>query len=221
MDSRFAHIDCWIFDLDNTLYPASTDLFALIDVRMGDYISRLLSCTSAEARALQKSYFHEYGTTLSGLMAHHGVDPVHFLDFVHDIEMDRLSVDEQLVAHIAALPGRKIIFTNGDANYAGRVLDGLGLKHAFELVHDIHATQYQPKPHPIGYAQLRDLHGVDPTRAVFFEDMARNLPPAKALGMTTVWLDNGSEGGHVGADLACIDFTTTHLTPFLADILGV
>lgn len=218
--AALAHIDCWIFDLDNTLYPAAADLFALIDVRMAAYIARLLGCEADHARIVQKRYFLDHGTTLSGLMRHHGVDPHDFLAFVHDIELDRLVIDIELVAHMEALPGRKLVFTNGDAPYAQRVLDRLGLGHCFEAIHDIHATGYRPKPDPSGYTMLRDDFGIDLAHAAFFEDMARNLKPAKALGMSTIWLNNGSEGGHLDAQPDFIDFETAHLTPFLGQILG-
>ena len=126
MSPNLDHINCWIFDLDNTLYPSSANLFALIDERMGHYIQRLIGCDAVEAKRLQKTHFREHGTTLSGLMANHDVDPRHFLDYVHDIKMDRLSPDLGLAALLAKLPGRKLIYTNGDVTYAGRVLDGLG-----------------------------------------------------------------------------------------------
>ena len=214
------HVDTWIFDLDNTLYPAKADLFALIDVKMGEFIQGLLGCDPVIARETQKRYFMEHGTTLSGLMHHHGIAPHDFLDYVHDISMDRLEVDTDLNAHIAALPGRRLIFTNGDATYAGRVLDKLGLGDTFELIHDIHACQYVPKPDPSSYAQLCHVHGVDPTRAAFFEDMARNLRPAKAIGMATIWVNNGSEAGNHDHHPDFIDYETDHLTPFLAKIIG-
>lgn len=220
MDNRLTHVENWIFDLDNTLYPASVDLFALIDERMGSYIARLLDCDRAEARSVQKRYFYEHGTTLAGLMTHHGTDPHEFLDYVHDIELDRLAVDADLVAHIRALPGRKLVFTNGDVPYAQKVLTRLGLDAAFDTIHDIHAIGYRPKPDPQGYEMLRDVHGIDLARAAFFEDMARNLKPAKALGMSTIWVNNGSEGGLLEAHDDHIDFETDHLTPFLAEILG-
>ena len=220
MMDALAHVDTWIFDLDNTLYPAKADLFALMDVKMGEFIQELLGCDADVARETQKRYFLEHGTTLSGLMHHHGIEPGDYLAYVHDISMDRLEVDEALNSHIAALPGRRLIFTNGDADYAGRVLDRLGLGQAFELIHDIHACQYVPKPDPSGYDALCRAHDVDPTRAAFFEDMARNLKPAKAIGMTTIWVNNGSEAGNHDHHPDFIDFETDHLTPFLADILG-
>src|SRR3954468_25047780 len=135
-----AHIDCWIFDLDNSLYPASADLFALIDLRMGEYISNLLGCDAVEARKVQKAFFRDHGTTLAGLMKTHGIEPSHFLDFVHDIDLARISADPATLAALDRLPGRKFVFTNGDENYARRVLDKLGMANAFDGLHDIHAT---------------------------------------------------------------------------------
>lgn len=220
MRSDLAHVDAWIFDLDNTLYPAKADLFGLIDVKMGEFIQGLLGCDPVEARAVQKRYFMEHGTTLAGLMRHHGTDPHGFLEYVHDISLDRIVPDPLLNARIGALPGRRLIFTNGDGPYARRVLDRLGLGDAFELIHDIHACQYVPKPDPSGYAALCDSHRLDPMRSAFFEDMARNLKPAKAIGMTTIWVNNGSEAGHVDAHDDFIDFETDHLTPFLGHVLG-
>lgn len=220
MRADLAHVDTWIFDLDNTLYPAKADLFALIDVKMGEFIQGLLGCDPVVAKETQKRYFLEHGTTLSGLMHHHGIEPHAFLDYVHDISMDRLEVDEALNAHIAALPGRRLIFTNGDESYARRVLAKLGLADAFELIHDIHACQYRPKPDPSGYAALCDAHGVDPRSALFFEDMARNLKPAKAIGMTTVWVNNGSEAGDVDHHPDFIDYETDDLKQFLTRIIG-
>ena len=215
-----SHIDCWIFDLDNSLYPASADLFALIDIRMGEYIQRLLACDPVEARRVQKSYFHEHGTTLAGLMAGHGVAPRDFLDYVHDIDLARLSADPALVAAMDRLPGRKFVFTNGDEAYASRVLDKLGLANAFDGMHDIHAMDYVPKPNPAAYAALCSAHAIAPETALFVEDMARNLEPAKALGMTTVWVDNGSERGSHGADPAFIDYRIADIGLWLTEILG-
>ena len=123
MDPRFAHIRDWIFDLDNCLYPASAGLFSLIDERMGAYIQRLLGCDSVEAKRVQKAHFHEHGTTLAGLMRHHGVDPHDFLGFVHDIDLARIAADPALVAAMDRLPGRKFVFTNASENYARRVLE--------------------------------------------------------------------------------------------------
>jgi putative hydrolase of the HAD superfamily len=218
MDPSLSHIDCWIFDLDNSLYPASADLFALIDARMTAFIQQLLGCGHDEARRVQKGYFHEHGTTLAGLMASHGVDPHEFLDFVHDIDLARISADPRLVGALDRLPGRKFVFTNGDEAYARRVLDKLGLANAFDGLHDIHAMNYVPKPDPRAYAAMCALHAIAPERALFVEDMARNLKPAKALGMTTVWVDNGSEQAGAGADEAFIDYRITDIGDWLSAI---
>ncbi len=213
-----AHVDDWIFDLDNCLYPASTDLFALIDVRMGEYIQRLLPCDAAEARIVQKRHFLEHGTTLAGLMRSHHIDPHDFLDFVHDIDLARIAADPVLVAALDRLPGRKLVFTNADERYAGRVLERLGLANAFDGMHDIHAMNYAPKPDPASYRALCDRFGIDPARAAFVEDMARNLIPAKQLGMTTIWVDNGSEKGGHDADPAAIDFVTHDVGAWLTGL---
>ena len=215
-----SQVESWVFDLDNSLYPASSDLFALVDARMGEYIGRLFGCEPDEARRIQKHFFHQHGTTLAGLMKEHGVDPHDFLDFVHDIDLARLTADPDMIAALDRLPGRKFVFTNGDENYARRVLDRLGLANAFDGMHDIHAMDYVPKPHPAGYAQLCARHGIDPARALFADDMARNLVPAKALGMVTVWVDNGSEQAAHEADSALIDYRTTDIARWLHEILG-
>ena len=219
MHPRLAHVRTWIFDLDNTLYPASADLFAQVDRRMTAYIARLLDLDEEAARRVQKGYFlGPHGTTLAGLMAEHHVDPHHFLDDVHAIEMDVLRHDAPLAAAIARLPGRKLVFTNGDAPYARRVLDRVGLADAFEAVHDVHAMGLVPKPHPSAYRGLCERWGIDPATAFFADDMRRNLVPAKAIGMTTVWVDNGSEQA-AGDGRDVIDFTVRELAPWLEQIL--
>jgi putative hydrolase of the HAD superfamily len=214
-----AHVDTWIFDLDNTLYPARADLFGRIDARMTRYIADLLGVDEAEAHRVQKAYFHGHGTTLAGLMAEHHVDPHDFLAYVHDIEMDALQADAPLAAALARLPGRKLVFTNGDKPYALKVLDRLGLGGSFEAVHDIHAMALVPKPSPSAYAGLCEALAIDPHAALFAEDMARNLAPAKAIGMTTLWVDNGSEQTP-DADRSFIDYTTRDLGPWLEEILA-
>ena len=219
MDPRFAHVRDWIFDLDNCLYPASTRLFDLIDQRMGGYIQRLLGCDAIEARRVQKAHFHTHGTTLAGLMADHGVDPHDFLADVHDIALDRVAPDPVLADGLARLPGRKFIFTNGDAPYARRVLAAIGIDGHFDGLHDIHAAQLRPKPDPHGYAVLCARFAIDPAYALMVEDMAANLRSAKALGMTTVWVDNGSERGAHGSDPAFIDHIIADTGEFLTSIL--
>jgi putative hydrolase of the HAD superfamily len=219
MIPALSHVDTWIFDLDNTLYPARANLFARIDARMTRFIADLIGVDEAEAHRIQKAYFHGHGTTLAGLMREHRVDPHAFLDYVHDIEMDVLEQDAPLAAALARLPGRKLVFTNGDKPYALKVLDRLGLGGSFEGIHDIHAMALVPKPHPDAYAGLCRELAVEPARAVFVEDMARNLKPAKAIGMTTVWVDNGSEQGPE-RERDFIDYHVPELTPWLEEILA-
>ena len=219
MRSDLAHIDAWIFDLDNTLYPASCDLFGLIDKRMTAYVAKLTGLPWDEAYQAQKRYFREHGTTMNGLMTQYEIDPHEFLADVHDIEMDVLQEDRRLVQAIARLPGRKLIFTNGDEPYARRVLAGVGLSDSFEAIHDIHAMAYKPKPHPDAYQSMIQAFRLDPARSLFADDLARNLPPAKTLGLTTLWIDNGSE--QVGEDSGhAIDYRASDLGQWLDDIMG-
>lgn len=219
MDPRFAHVRDWIFDLDNCLYPASTGLFALIDERMSAYIQRLLNCDAAEARRVQKHHFHTHGTTLAGLMKDHDVDPHHFLDDVHSIPLERVQSDSRLSSALARLPGRKFVFTNGDAPYARRVLEAIGIHKHFDELHDIHASGLRPKPDPYGYGLLCERFAIDPRHALLADDMAQNLAPAKQLGMTTIWVDNGSERGNHGVG-EFIDQRIETIGPWLEDILG-
>jgi putative hydrolase of the HAD superfamily len=220
MPPELSHVRYWIFDLDNSLYPASANLFELIDIRMGEFIQQLLSCDPEEARRVQKRHFHEHGTTLAGLIASHGVDPNEFLAYVHDIDLARISADPALVRAIDRLPGQKFVFTNGDSAYASRVLEKLGLANLWDGLHDIHAMGYVPKPNPAAYSAMCERWQIEPAHALFVEDMARNLIPAKALGMTTVWVDNGSEQAGRGADPAFIDYRTHDIGEWLTGMLG-
>jgi putative hydrolase of the HAD superfamily len=188
----FRHVDTWIFDLDNTLYPASSDLFAQIDTKMTAFVQELLGLGFDDARALQKDYYRDHGTTLNGLMRHHGVDPEDFLGSVHDIDLTALMPDAGLKKEIQRLPGRRYVFTNGCRDHATRVLERLELEALFDAIWDIRAIDYRPKPDVDGYRRMLEQHVVTPSRAAMFEDAARNLVPAHELGMTTVWLKNGS-----------------------------
>jgi len=220
IDPRFAHVRNWIFDLDNCLYPASTKLFDLIDQRMGAYIQRLLDVDAVEARRIQKMHFHGSGTTLAGLMKHHDVDPRHFMADVHDIPLDRIARDDRLARALGRLPGRKFIHTNGDADYAWKVLDRLGIAAELDHLHDIFAADLRPKPERHGYEKLLAQFDIDPATAVMVEDMARNLKPAKQLGMTTVWIDNGSERGSHDFHPDFVDVTVSEIGEWLEAIVG-
>lgn len=217
MRERLAAVETWLFDMDNSLYHPSANLFAQIDRRMEAYVGRLLGLGGTEARAVQKRYFHEHGTTLRGLMSSHGVDPFDFLNDVHAIDLSVLAPDPRLAAALDRLPGRRLVFTNGDAAYAGRVLSALGIGHLFEAVHDIEAMGWHPKPDPRAYAGLCARHGVNPETALFADDMAHNLRPARALGMATLWINNGSERGSHGASPDFIDFETDDIAAWLEE----
>lgn len=212
------HVDCWIFDLDNTLYHPRFRLFDQIDRRMEQFVARVTGCAPGEARGIQKAYFHDYGTTLAGLMRHHDVVPEDFLAFVHDIVLDDLTPDAALTGALDALPGRRIIFTNADAPHARRVLDRLGIADRFDAIHDIVACDHIPKPASEAYRHLCEAHGIDPRRAAMIEDMARNLAPAHAIGMTTVWIDNGSEAGQRDYDPGFVDIRVDDLVPWLQGV---
>jgi putative hydrolase of the HAD superfamily len=192
MSADLAHIDTWLFDLDNTLYPPEAEFMSLIEGRMTRFVARETGLPRDQAFALQKKYLSEHGTTLAGLMANHGVDPEAFLDEVHDVSMASLVPDPELHAAIAALPGRRLVFTNGDKRHAERVLAKLELDGLFEATFHIALADYIPKPHPQTFARMIAAHDLTPASTAFFEDSARNLPPAHALGMTTVLVGPGA-----------------------------
>jgi len=192
----------------------------LIDERMTAYIERLLDVDAVEARRVQKMHFHGSGTTLAGLMKHHNVDPHHFMGEVHDIPLDRLARDDRLVNALTRLPGRKFIHTNGNADYAWKVLERLGVAADIDHLHDIFAADLTPKPELHGYRKLLEQFDIEPAKALMVEDMVRNLAPAKQLGMTTVWVDNGSERGNHGYDESIVDVRVTDVGEWLECILG-
>ena len=183
---RFTDKKVWIFDLDNTLYPAECDLFAQVDQRMGEFIADYLDLPFAEARRLQKGYYRKFGTTLSGLMQVHGLKPEKFLDYVHDIDVSMVPVMPELGAAIEALPGEKFIFTNGSRKHAENVAGQLGVLDKFDGVFDIGAAGYVPKPEPEAYDKFLKAHEVSAHEAAMFEDMPHNLKAPHALGMVTV-----------------------------------
>ncbi|MBO6724956.1 MAG: pyrimidine 5'-nucleotidase [Rhizobiaceae bacterium] len=182
----FSHVREWVFDLDNTLYPHHSNLFAQVDVRITAFVSELLSLPRDEARALQKRLYKEYGTTMNGLMALHGIDPDDFLEKVHDIDYSGLTPDPTLGDAIRALPGRKFIFTNGDRRHAERTARQLGILDHFDEIFDILAAELEPKPAAATYGRFLKRHGVEPAHAAMFEDLGRNLEVPKSLGMRTV-----------------------------------
>lgn len=190
---------------------------------MARYIGEFFGVERDEAWRIQKFYYSEHGTTLNGLMREHGIDPEAYLDFVHDIDLSVLEPDADLCAAIALLPGKRIVFTNGCGRHAERVLERLSLSAHFDAIWDIRKIGFRPKPDPESYRAVLAGHGLQPARAAMFEDLARNLVPAHALGMTTVWLKNGSEWSkqgpeHPKAEAFHIHYETEDLARFLHSI---
>lgn len=180
------HVESWIFDLDNTLYPAECHLFAQIDSRMTDFIRETLRVDADEARRLQKHYYVKYGTTLAGLMSEHRVPPDEFLAYVHDIDHSVVPENPALRNSILALPGKRHIFTNGSVAHAEKTLARIGLEGLFSDIFDIRAAEWTPKPHRATYEKFLAATRVRPRESAMFEDLAHNLEAAHALGMTTV-----------------------------------
>jgi putative hydrolase of the HAD superfamily len=205
------HVDTWLFDLDNTLYPTTSGFMGEIERRMTDYVERLTGLPRDEAYKLQKKYLAEYGLTLSGLIEHHGVDPAEYHAMFDDLPLEGLAQNPELIAAIERLPGRRLIFTNANDVHAERVLDRLGLSHLFDGVFHIALSSYVPKPSRIAFERIDAVHGIDPKATAFFEDSERNLEPAAELGMTTVLV-----GPHAPASTApFVRYKTDNLASFL------
>ncbi|HEX7776409.1 MAG TPA: pyrimidine 5'-nucleotidase [Parvibaculum sp.] len=223
----FDHVEHWVFDLDNTLYPPACDLFGRIDERMTAFIADFLGVDAEEARRVQKDFYVEHGTTLAGLMAVHGLEPGRFLAFVHDIDVSAVPPNPALGAAIAALSGTKLIFTNGSVAHAENVIRRLGIADAFHGIHDIVTTGYAPKPAREAYERFIAASGIQPERAAMFEDIPRNLAVPHALGMKTVWVRPAGEAGperyqrlsHEGGDAAHVHHATDDLTAFLEGLV--
>ena len=211
--------DVWVFDLDNTLYPAGSNLFAQIDIKLRDYVAECLSIGPDEARKIQKDYFMEYGTTLSGMMKHHDVDPDHFLDYVHNIDFSPIERSPALIDALTSIDGRKLVYTNADATYTAKILTRLGIADHIEAVFDIKAAELLPKPEMVSYKKFLFEHDVDPEKAVMVEDMAKNLIPAKKLGMSTVWINTGSIWGEADHHPDFIDVETHDLAMWLSEYI--
>ena len=221
------HVDAWVFDLDNTLYPADCNLFRQIDQRMTSFIEDNLALPADEARLLQKRYYVEYGTTMSGLMREHAVRPAAFLEFVHDIDLSPVEENRLLASRIMALPGRKFVFTNGSVQHAENVMAKIGVAHCFDAVFDIEAADYTPKPHRETYEKFLTAHAITAPGAIMFEDIAHNLESAHSLGMTTVlvsseadWIADEPDEKRPARAGDKHDYVH-HVTDDLTDFLGV
>ena len=210
----FSHVRTWVFDLDNTLYPPSARLFDQIEVRMTDWVMTSLKVDRPEADRLRRHYWATHGTTLAGLMREHNIDPAPYLTDVHDINFDALIPDPTLAAHIRALPGRRIVYTNGSAPYAHQVIKARGLTGVFDAVYGVEHAGFHPKPDRIAFETVFALDDLNPTTAAMFEDDTRNLAAPHAMGMQTV---------HVAPDpepAPYIQHHTADLTAFLGHLLG-
>ena len=223
--AKFARVEAWVFDLDNTLYPPDSGLWPAIEERITHFLIEHSGLDGASARALQRYYYHQHGTTLRGLVDEDGVSPDEFLDFVHDIDRSGLPANPRLGLEIARLPGRKLIFTNGSRKHALDTVAQLGLEGLFEDAFDIVAAGLVPKPADAAYASFLAAHGVDPTRAAMFEDIARNLVVPRARGMTTVLvtarpdqLDHRQAYDRERLDGDVVDFVTDDLASFLGHV---
>jgi putative hydrolase of the HAD superfamily len=220
---KFAHVSTWVFDLDNTLYPADSGIWPAIEQRITLFLCNLCGLDGLSARAMQKYYYQRHGTTLRGLVDEKLVDAGAFLEFVHDIDRSALAPNPQLAREISRLPGRRLIFTNGSRDHALRTVEQLGLDGLFEDAFDIVAAELVPKPADFAYDAFFRKHGVDPSRAAMFEDLAKNLALPKARGMTTILvapkagqIDHREAHDRGGFDAEHVDFVTDDLAGFLA-----
>ena len=222
----FAHIETWVFDLDNTLYPHNVSVWKQVNDLIRGYIADYLKISHEEATVIRKDYYERYGTSMRGMMAEHNMPHEDYLEHVHRIDHSVIDPNPALGAAIEKLPGRKLIFTNGTKKHADAVVARLGLHGHFEDSFDIVAADLEPKPAPQSYDKFLRVHGVKPERAAMFEDLARNLEVPYALGMTTVLVTPPpdftppSEGTrqdweNAGRDAPFVDHVTNDLTRFL------
>ncbi|SMQ73055.1 putative hydrolase of the HAD superfamily [Devosia lucknowensis] len=219
--SSLDHVTDWVFDLDNTLYPRECNLFAQIDTLITQYVMDVTALDFASARELQKTYYRDFGTTLNGLMHRHSIDADHFLNTVHAIDYTPVDPHPDLVEAIRALPGRKFILTNGDTGHARSVLRRLGGDELFEHVHDIRAMTFVPKPHRAAYDGFFALHGIDPTRAIMFDDLEKNLVVPHEVGMATVQVVAGDDFAHEQVEAWELGRSTgPHVHHVTADLAG-
>ena len=211
-------IKYWLFDLDNTLYSGDTKVFDQVDKKMSKFISEKLKVSEEEAKKIQKNYFHEYNTTLNGMIKNHDIDATEFLEFVHDVNLDFLKKDEFLGNQINKLNGKKIIFTNGSKAHAANVTGKIGIDKLFDGVFDIVDSDFYPKPSMEPYKKIIENYNIEPEYCIFIEDIARNLKPAHELGMKTVWIKNKEPWAAEYSDAEFINYRTDNLANFLKEI---
>ena len=211
-------IKFWIFDLDNTLYSGQTKVFSEVDKKMSSFISEKFNVDLIEAKKIQKEYFYEYGTTLSGLMKKKNIDPNEFLEFVHDIDISWLPKDKLLREELTKIKEKKYIFSNGSHAHIENVTNQLGIDGLFDGAFDITDADFVPKPHLDPYKKLIKKFKLDPKKSILIEDIAHNLEQAKNLGMKTCWLENDEAFAKKDADKSYIDYKINNLPSFLQKI---
>ena len=212
------NINYWIFDLDNTLYSGQTEVFSEVDKKMSAFISKKMNVDLIKAKEIQKKYFYEYGTTLSGLMKQDSIDPHEFLEFVHDIDISWLPKDLKLKDELIKIKEKKFIFTNGSHAHVKNVTKQLGIDGLFDGAFDIVDANFVPKPHIDPYKKIIDKFKIEPTKSILIEDIAHNLEQAKNLGMKTCWLENEEAFAKKDADKPYIDYKIKNLPSFLQKI---
>ena len=211
-------IKYWLFDLDNTLYSGDTKVFDQVDKKMSKFISEKLKVSEKEAKKIQKNYFHEYNTTLNGMIKNHNIDANEFLEFVHDVDLNFLKKNVPLQNQINKLNGKKIIFTNGSKEHALNVTKRIGIDKLFDGIFDIVESDFYPKPSMEPYKKIIENYNIEPEYCIFFEDIARNLKPAHELGMKTVWIKNKEPWAAEYSDAEFINYRTDNLANFLKEI---
>ena len=211
-------IKYWVFDLDNVCYAGQTKVFSEVDKKMSSFISKKLNVDLIEAKKIQKKYFYESGTTLSGLMKHNGINPHEFLDFVHDIDISWLPKDLKLKEELIKLKEKKYIFSNGSHAHIENITKQLGINDLFDDTHDIVDSEFIPKPHINAYKKMIKKFNIDPKKSIFIEDIAHNLEAAKNLGMKTCWLENDEAFARKDANKSYIDYKIKSLPSFLQEI---
>ena len=211
-------IKYWLFDLDNTLYSGDTKVFDQVDKKMSLFISKKLNVSTEEAKKIQKNYFHEYNTTLNGMIKNHEINAEEFLEFVHDVDLNFLKEDLDLRKELANLTGKKYIFTNGSKAHASNVTKRIGIENLFDGVFDIVESDFIPKPSIEPYKRIIQKYGLDPQYCIFIEDIARNLKPAYELGMKTVWIKNDEPWAAKFSNENFINYKTDNLSEFLRRI---
>ena len=208
-------IKFWLFDLDNTFYSGDTKVFDQVDKKMTLFISKKLNVTEKEAKKIQKNYFHEYNTTLNGMIKNHKIDAQELLEFVHDVDLEFLKEDTELQVELTKLQGKKFIFTNGSKAHAANVTKRIGIQNLFNGVFDIVDADFFPKPSIVAYKKIIEKYGIDPQYCIFIEDIARNLKPANELGMKTAWVKNDEPWAAEFSDESFIDYKIDNLSKFL------